>query len=157
MYKVLPEAGTLTPGDEIEMFRLGDYKIGPIICYEDILPGIVRKLSASEPHVLVNMTNDAWFGKTAEPMLHLAVAMLRSVEQRKWLVRSTNTGVSAFVDPNGRIVQKTSIYEPEILRQSVAMMNYGRTVYSYIGDILGWLSVAWILLLLVVRRRMRKA
>ena len=99
------------------------------------------------------MTNDAWFGKTAEPKLHLAIAMMRTVEHRKWLIRSTNTGISAFVDPNGRLVKHTSIYDPEILLQSVAMMPKTRTVYSYIGDLLGYLAGAWILLLCVIARR----
>jgi apolipoprotein N-acyltransferase len=161
VYDILPEAGNLTRGDEIKTLSLRGYSLGPIICYEDILPRYVRELSKLNPHVLVNMTNDAWFGKTAEPMLHLALAMMRTVEHRKWLIRSTNTGVSAFVDPNGRMVQHTSIHEPEILRQSVAMMPPSRTIYSYIGDILGWLALAWVAFLSFLRvrdsRRNRKS
>ncbi len=153
VYKVLPEAGNLTPGDTLDMFELNGYKLGPIICYEDILPRFVRKLSKLQPNVFVNVTNDAWFGKTDEPMLHLALAMMRTVEHRKWLIRSTNTGVSAFVDPNGRMVKHTSIYEPEILRQSVAMMPPTRTIYSYLGDFLGWIAVLWSGMLFWARRR----
>ncbi len=152
VYEVLPEAGNLTRGTEIKTLSFRGYELGPIICYEDILPRYVRDLSKLRPHVLLNVTNDAWFGKTAEPMLHLALAMMRTVEHRKWLIRSTNTGVSAFVDPNGRMVQNTSIYEPEILRQSVAMMPQTRTIYSYIGDLLGWISVAWILFIAFLKR-----
>lgn len=152
VYEVLPEAGNLTPGTDFDNMHFRGYEIGPIICYEDILPRFVRNLSTLRPNVFVNVTNDAWFGKTAEPMLHLALAMMRTVEHRKWLVRSTNTGVSAFIDPNGRMVQHTSIYEPEILRQSVAMMPRTRTIYSYIGDIIGWISLVWIVFLFVLRR-----
>ena len=141
VYKVLPEAGNLTPGDTLETFHLNGFELAPIVCYEDILPRFVRKLSKLQPNVFVNITNDAWFGKTDEPMLHLALAMMRTVEHRKWLIRSTNTGVSAFVDANGRMVKHTSIYEPEILRQSVAMMPPTRTLYSYLGDFLGWLAI----------------
>lgn len=153
VYKLLPEAGNITPGDSFDTMHFRGYELGPIICYEDILPRYVRKISALRPNVFVNVTNDAWFGKTSEPMLHLALAMMRTVEHRKWLIRSTNTGVSAFVDPNGRMVQHTSIYEPEILRQSVAMMPRTRTVYSYIGDILGWICGIFCAFLLVLRCR----
>ena len=156
VYKILPEAGNLTPGTEIKNMPFRGFELGPIICYEDILPRYVRKLSKLNPHVFVNVTNDAWFGKTAEPMLHLALAMMRTVEHRRWLIRSTNTGVSAFVDANGRMVQHTSIYEPEILRQSVAMMPPTRTIYSYIGDVLGWLAALWTLLLIILKRRLTK-
>ena len=156
VYEVLPEAGNLTPGTEFDNMHFRGYEIAPIICYEDLLPRFVRKFSKLRPNVFINVTNDAWFGKTAEPMLHLALAMMRTVEHRKWLVRSTNTGVSAFVDPNGRMVQHTSIYEPEILRQSVAMMPRTRTIYSYIGDVLGWLALIWIVFLFVLRRQQMK-
>ena len=156
VYEILPEAGNLTPGTEIKTMPFRGFELGPIICYEDILPRYVRKLSKLNPHVLVNVTNDAWFGKTAEPMLHLALAMMRTVEHRRWLIRSTNTGVSAFVDANGRMVQHTSIYEPEILRQSVAMMPPTRTIYSYIGDILGWLAAIWTLMLFFLRYQFNK-
>lgn len=157
VYKILPEAGNITPGDTFENMHFRGYELGPIICYEDILPRYVNKIAKLKPHVFVNVTNDAWFGKTSEPMLHLALAMMRTVEHRKWLIRSTNTGVSAFVDANGRMVQHTSIYEPEILRQSVAMMPQTRTIYGYIGDVLGWASGIFCAFLLVLRRRKDKA
>ena len=153
IYEILPEAGNLTAGESFNTLDFHGYKIGPIICYEDILPRYVRDISTLEPNFLVNVTNDAWFGKTSEQMLHLAVATMRTVEHRMWLVRSTNTGISAFVDPNGRMVQRTSKYEPEILLQSVGMMPGKRTIYSYIGDILGWCCAAWTLALLILRRR----
>ena len=156
VYKVLPEAGNLTPGETLATFSLNGYELAPIVCYEDILPRFVRKLSKLQPNVFVNVTNDAWFGKTDEPMLHLALAMMRTVEHRKWLIRSTNTGVSAFVDANGRMVKHTSIYEPEILRQSVAMMPPTRTLYSYLGDFLGWLAIIWCTGLFWLRRRENK-
>ena len=156
VYKVLPEAGNLTPGTEMAIWEYKGFKFAPIICYEDILPRFVNKFSELRPNVFVNMTNDAWFGKTAEPMLHLAVAMMRSVEHRKWLIRSTNTGISGFVDPNGRLVAHTSIYEPEILKQSVGMMPGMRTVYGYIGDLLGYVAALWIILLSVIAVRRKK-
>lgn len=145
VYDILPEAGNLTPGSDINTMKLNGFDIGLSICYEGILPRYFNKLSKLAPNVFINITNDAWFGKTSEPKLHLALAMMRAVEHRKWLVRSTNTGISAFIDPNGRLVQHTSIYDPEILKQNVAMMPNHRTIYSYIGDLLGFLAVLWCL------------
>ena len=144
IYALVPEAGRLTKGDAPHVLPFRGYKIGPIICYEDILPRYVNALSKLEPNVLINQTDDAWFGKTTEPWQHLALAALRSVEHRKWLVRSTNTGVSAFVDANGRIVSHTSLEDAEAIAEDVPMMPGRRTIYSYIGDLLGWLAAAWI-------------
>ncbi len=156
IYDLIPEAGRLTKGEAPVVMQFGDYTLGPIICYEDIIPSYVRELSKLEPQVLLNVTDDAWFGKTTEPYQHLALAALRSVEQRKWLIRSTNTGVSAYVDANGRITKQTSLYDPEILIEDVAMMPKGRTVYSYIGDVLGWTSAAWLIFLMGTRYATRK-
>ena len=116
-----------------------------------------RDVSRLKPNALVNVTNDAWFGKTSEPMLHLALAMMRTVEHRLWLIRSTNTGISAFVDPNGRLVQHTSVHDAETPVQSVAMMPRSRTIYSYIGDILGWFALAWLFILAIAKRSFRKS
>ncbi len=160
LYQLIPEAGRLTKGDAAHVMQFRGYKIGPIVCYEDILPRFVNELSKLKPNVLVNLTDDAWFGKTTEPWQHLALAALRSVEHRVWLVRSTNTGVSAFVDANGRIVSHTSLANAETLVEDVPMMSGERTVYSYIGDILGWIASSWVLLAglvtLVERRKRRK-
>jgi apolipoprotein N-acyltransferase len=89
------------------------------------------------PDALFNLTNDSWYGKSTEPMEHLALASFRSIEQRRSLVRSTNTGISAFVDPVGRIVTRSGIWTREALVDRVPMMQ-GRTVYALLGDWLGW-------------------
>ena len=89
------------------------------------------------PDVMFNLTNDSWYGKTTEPMEHLALASFRSIEHRRSLVRSTNTGISAFVDPVGRIVTRSGIWTRETLVDRVPMMQ-GRTVYALLGDWIGW-------------------
>lgn len=156
VYDLVPEAGRLTPGEGPGVMKLGEYTLGPIICYEDIVASFVREVSKLEPNVFLNVTDDAWFGKSSEPYEHLALAALRSVEHRMWLIRSTNTGVSAFVDANGRIVEQTKITDPEYLIADVPMMANGRTIYSYIGDVLGWGSAAFVLLLFIVKVRASK-
>jgi apolipoprotein N-acyltransferase len=95
---------------------------------------------AHEPHVLVNLTNDAWFGDTVEPHIHLALAVFRAVEHRRFLARATNTGVSAFVDPVGRIVSKTPTFARANLVGVVTPME-GRTIYAYAGDWVGLLCL----------------
>ena len=148
VYELIPEASAFTAGTEVEVFELGRLRAGVMICYEGILPRWTRRLVGKDPNVLINITNDAWFGKRGEPWLHLALTTFRAIENRLALVRSTNTGVSAFVDPAGRLVH------PEVLAQEVPLME-GGTVYRRVGDLLGWLALALVggLAAVVVRRR----
>ena len=142
IYDMIPAASDFTPGTEVVTFPFKGFNLGVMICYEDIIPAFGRKLAKAGPNVIINVTNDAWFGKTNEPYLHLALATFRTVETRKWLLRSTNTGVTAFIDATGRIVSQTSIYEPEVLAEDVAMMSAEPTPYVIIGDVLGYLGLA---------------
>jgi apolipoprotein N-acyltransferase len=100
-----PRTSTFTSGESLEPLRLGALTFLPTICYEDILPALVRRLwrSSGPTSVLVNLTNDSWFGDSHEPLIHLALASFRAIETRRALIRSTNTGISALVDPVGRI------------------------------------------------------
>jgi len=134
LYEWLPEAGSLTPGERVAVLPFGRFRIGVMVCYEDIVLAFSRKLANLQPNVLINVTNDAWFGKTAEPYLHLALAVFRSVETRLPLIRSTNTGVSCFVDPAGRVTAQTSLEGAETLLEDVPMMAPGRTPYLVLGD-----------------------
>ena len=103
------------------------------------------------PHALVNATNDSWYGPV-EPGIHLALAMFRAIEHRRWLIRSTATGLSAFVDSAGRLVQKTDFEKAQTLVQDVPMIEGGATVYGVIGDLLGWLSLAAVAVGLLQKR-----
>lgn len=141
IYKILPNAGALTPGTSPGVLELDGVRLGVSICYEDILAGFIRQQGRRGSQILINVTNDAWFGPTSEPHLHLALATLRSVEHRQWLVRATNTGISAFVDANGRIVQQTSLERAETLIADVPVMSGEPTLYARVGDVLGWLAV----------------
>jgi apolipoprotein N-acyltransferase len=142
LYSLAPFTGRFRPGESREPLPLGKYLLSVNICYEDIFPGQVRSLMRGGhdrrmPDALFNLTNDSWYGKSTEPMEHLALASFRSIEQRRSLVRSTNTGISAFVDPVGRIVTRSGIWTREALVDRVPMMQ-GRTVYALLGDWLGW-------------------
>jgi apolipoprotein N-acyltransferase len=138
-------------GTTFDPLVFGSFRLGTIICYEDILPRFVNRVmeprGGRRPDVLLNLTNDSWYGDTVQPMEHLALAAFRSIEHRRALVRSTNTGISAFVDPAGRIVSRTQQYRAETLLGSVPKMA-GTTVYEVVGDVFGWgalgiLTWAW--------------
>jgi hypothetical protein len=83
-----------------------------MICFEDILPRFGRKMAAEKPNVFINVTNDAWFGATAEPYQHLALAVFRTVEHRLPMVRAVNTGTSTYIDATGRITVQTPSVDP---------------------------------------------
>jgi apolipoprotein N-acyltransferase len=128
---------------------LGAWRISTPICYEAARADFVRRMVASaDPHLIVTLANDAWFGASAEPWIHLALARLRAVEHRRWLVRATNSGVSAIVDPAGRLVARTGLLTRENLRGTVRLVE-GRTVYGRVGDWPGWVAAAVLLIALV--------
>jgi apolipoprotein N-acyltransferase len=154
LYDWFPKANRFTAGKEAQIFDFKGIRLGMMICYEDILPRFIHDLAQLRPQIMINVTNDAWFGKTSEPYLHLALATFRSIETRTWLVRSTNTGVSAYVDAAGRIVSETSLEGAETLIADVPVMSGEPTLYTRLGDVLGWSALAaWALLYIVAIRR----
>ncbi len=133
LYEWLPQASHFSAGKTITTIPYRGHRLGILICYEDILPRFTRRVVGKGAEVLINVTNDAWFGQTAEPWLHLALAVFRTVENRRFLVRSTNTGVSAFVDANGRILQHTSLDSMEAIQERVPLLTM-ETLFSRVGD-----------------------
>lgn len=140
LYKWSPHSGRFSAGTSLEPVDVDIngtvHKVSVLICYEDVLPGFTnRAVSHAEPELLVNMTNDAWFGDTTEPWEHLALAQFRAVEHRRFLVRSTNSGVSAVIDPNGTVMPDT-ISTPFKAEAKDAVIHWmkGGTVYEVIGD-----------------------
>ena len=160
----IPAASHFNRGTEVTTFPLGPYKLGPLICYEDIIPAFTRRLAKLKPNLLLNITNDAWFGATSEPYQHLALAVFRSVELRLDLVRAVNTGVSTHVDATGRVRAISGAHDPalepgvkpETLLVDAAMMPARQTLYTLAGDYLGYLGLAallgWLWLLPWYRR-----
>ncbi len=142
LYEMIPAAGSFAKGETITTFTTGKARIAPLICYEGILPAFVRKFTTMKPNLLVNVTNDAWFGKTSEPWLHLALTTIRSVENRLAMVRNTNTGISAVIEPTGRIAVHTELEGAEAILRDVPLMEHNRrTLYQVIGDLVGWLGI----------------
>jgi apolipoprotein N-acyltransferase len=155
----LPRTATFTPGRSLAPLRLGELSFLPMICYEDILPAFVRRLwrAGGPAGVLVNLTNDSWYGDSHEPLIHLALASFRAIETRRALIRSTNTGISALVDPIGRISARSGQWRQETLVGEVPVIAGGdSTVYMRMGDVVGWLAWAGVLAGLVADRRARR-
>ncbi len=162
--RVIPAIGQLfggnwfTHGSSFEHLRLGDVKILPTVCYEDIIPSLPRRIWRNDgpADVLVNVTNDSWYGDTHEPMIHLVLASFRSIEARRALIRSTNTGISALVDPAGRIVERTGQWTRETLVAAVPLIRDGSsTLYMRFGDVIAWIALALTIGGLIVARRAR--
>lgn len=147
-----PTLSRFSSGTGTTALELGDWRIATPICYETIRPGYVRRLvRRTGAHLLVSLTNDGWFGDSAEPRIHLALARFRAIENRRYLVRATNTGISAVVDPLGRLLERTDVFEAATLVHDVRMLD-GWTLYGLLGDWPGYLG-ALALLVLFVRRR----
>lgn len=106
-------ASHINAGLGVSVLRVGEWRLGPLICYEDILPRFARRVVNADVHVLVNLTSDTWFGSSSEQGQHLGLAVLRSIESRRAMVRSVNAGPSAFIDPSGRVVRQTTVTDPD--------------------------------------------
>lgn len=165
--QIFPEASNFNRGKLPASFPLrtasGAFKLGPLICYEDILPGFTRGVADLGPNAFVNITNDAWFGRTAEPYQHLALAVFRSVEHRLEMVRAVNTGVSAHVDAAGRVLAQTPSVDPAAtpdappvtLLVDLAMLD-GGGLYRRVGDLFGFACLATLVVLVVRAQQQRR-
>ncbi|MBM4370411.1 MAG: apolipoprotein N-acyltransferase [Deltaproteobacteria bacterium] len=156
LYDWIPEAGRFTPGSDPSPLLWEGRRLGVLVCYEDILPEFTRRTASRGVDVLLNLTNDAWFGKTVEPAQHFALATLRAVEHRRWLVRSTSTGISGAVDPVGREVVRTDPSGAETFVVDVTLGG-GSTLYQSVGPLLPAACLLGAAVLLVLARRRRVA
>jgi apolipoprotein N-acyltransferase len=134
--------GDFEPGRTYTIFQLPIGRFGVTICYEVIFPDQVRRYAKEGADFFVNITNDAWFGRSAAPAQHLAMAALRAAENRRYLIRAANTGISAVVDPAGRIVEASRIFEPAVIAARIRPVK-DQTFYTRHGDLFAWLCVAF--------------
>jgi apolipoprotein N-acyltransferase len=156
LYDLLPNTGEFTPAAHPIALAFHGHRIAALICYEDVLSGFVRDvMQRTDAHLLVNLSNDAWFGRTREPQIHFALAKLRAIEQRRYLVRASNSGISGVIDAFGRVVVESSAFTRSSLRAEVALLS-GSTMYRRFGDWPVWLALSvllWALLPTHVRGR----
>jgi apolipoprotein N-acyltransferase len=142
--KMVAQVGDFKPGRRGETLLWNDKPLGMLICYEAIFPGLARDMVRNGAQLLVNITNDAWFGRTSAAYQHYSMSVLRSVETRRFQVRAANTGISGFIDPAGRILAASDLYVDATLTADIGLLT-GRTLYSRWGD---WPLVAAAFLLL---------
>jgi apolipoprotein N-acyltransferase len=124
------------------------WRVAPVICYEDILSGYLRRVGQLRPNLLVNLTSDSWFGADTEPWEHLALSVFASVELRVSMVRAVNSGVSALIDANGRVVRKTYADDPYLhprpsdgMLVSTPIMSSPATVFAHVGNLFALLCM----------------
>jgi apolipoprotein N-acyltransferase len=130
---VSSEAGDFAAGSDVVVSRMDGHRIGTFICYESVFPSYIRQFAASGAEVLFNISNDSWFGKTAARYQHLLIVRMRAAENRRWIVRSTNDGLSGVVDPAGRVVRTLPEFEEASARLSYGYVT-GTTFYTRHGD-----------------------
>lgn len=150
--KMVQEVSDFTPGTEAVTGTVDGGRIGGSICYEAIFPSLVRRFTAGGAQLLVNITNDAWYGTTSAPWQHLAMARMRAVENGRYLVRAANTGVSAVIDPRGRLVESTRLFEATVLVREVPLVA-SETFYVRHGDLFAHACLAGALALLAAGLR----
>jgi apolipoprotein N-acyltransferase len=130
--------GDFRPGKGFDPLMNDGRRFGVLICYEAIFPEAARDYKRKKADLLVNITNDAWFGKTSAPYQHLSMTVFRAVENRLYLVRAANTGISAIIDPVGNILDRTSLFERTVLKGEVKFIDE-KTFYAAYGDLFVYL------------------
>jgi len=139
--KITYEAGNFVPGTSYRAAPTRDGGLGLFICYEAIFPQLVRRMVPEGPGVLVNISNDAWFGDTAAAFQHLEMARLRAIENRRYVLRATNDGITTVIDAHGRILTRLPRHEQAVLFGRFDYLS-DRTFYSAHGDVFAWLCIA---------------
>jgi len=152
--KLTREVGDFRPGTSRTVFPAGDQRVAVFICYESVFPEEIRQFAANGAQVFINISNDGWYGEHGAPGQHLNMARMRAIENNRWVLRDTNTGITASIDPYGRIVaqaprnQRTSLLAP-----------YGvistQTFYTRHGDWFAWTCAIISLLALFVSFSLR--
>ena len=149
---MIEQVGDFRSGKSGVTIDWGKYRLGMLICYEIIFPNLARKMAKNKASLLINITNDAWYGKTAAPYQHFSMAVFRAVENRRALVRSANTGISGFIDPAGRIVSSTPLFKDAVMTRLIPLIDT-ETIYTRIGDAFAWLCLSGTLLITIYRIR----
>ncbi len=144
-----------TAGESLSLLPIRGRFMSTAICYEIVYPDLVRASVNAGSDLLTTITNDAWFGRSSAPYQHFEQASMRAIENGRYLVRAANTGISGIVDPYGRVVVSTPIFEPHVVVGQARFLRE-RTIYSRIGDVFAYASaVCTIGALLLVWRRVR--
>ena len=134
VHRIVPAAGDFSAAKEVKPINGPDFRIGVLICFEAIFTDISRRFAIQGAELLVNITNDAWFGHTSAPYQHLSMAVFRCVENGLPMARAANTGISAFILPDGKIIDRSGLFVTDVLQKEIRL-SHNKTFYSQFGDI----------------------
>jgi apolipoprotein N-acyltransferase len=137
-------------GESAVLMPIDGHPISTAICYEVVYPNLVRGFVSAGSELLTTITNDAWFGDTAAPYQHFAQASMRAIENGRYLVRAANTGISGIVDPYGRVMVESRLFEPAVVTGTVYYRTE-RTLYTRIGDVFAYFATLASVALLVFK------
>jgi apolipoprotein N-acyltransferase len=160
--KLNDKAGLFSPGHEIQVYsyamerpdgRKYTARAAPLICYEDTITGPAREATLRGAEVLINLTYDTWFGRSAAPYQHHLIAIFRAIENRRFLVRSTYTGYTAVVSPLGKTIAHIPPFAEGTLALDVALLKYQSSYTNYIGERPWWALVAVTAVSVILSRR----
>jgi apolipoprotein N-acyltransferase len=143
-----------TPGQTPVLLPVGDHIASTAICYEVIYPDLIRRFVRDGSELLTTITNDAWYGRSSAAYQHWEQASMRAIEEGRYLARAANTGISGFVDPYGRVISKTPLFEQATVVRDIRFIT-DRTIYSRIGDLVAWLSPVLTIVALLSAWRVR--
>ena len=146
--KLVAGIGDYVPGDRIIKADTPFGSFGAFICYEIAFPGLVRKFYSKGGDFMLNITNDAWFGNTAGPYQNFDMAVFRAIENRKPLLRAANSGISGYIDSNGRTIKTLPLFRRAYLNVDIKT-DQSRSFYSKYGDIFSYICIVTALLVLI--------
>jgi apolipoprotein N-acyltransferase len=150
--RITGEAGDFEPGTRLVLMPVNGHKLGAFICYESAFPDLVRRFTAAGGEMLINLSNDGYFGDSAAREQHLSLVRMRAAENSRWILRATNDGITAMIDPAGRI---TDTIPPHTETSEVMRFRYAQelTLYTRFGDWFPWGCLAASVLTLIYRRK----
>jgi apolipoprotein N-acyltransferase len=154
--KMVEGIGDFVPGTKYVTFPTGKGDAGVLVCFEGIFPELARGYIREGSRFLVNITNDAWFGRSSAPWQHLSMYAFRAVENRAPVVRAANTGISSLIDSTGRIADTTFLFEEAVLIGDIRLTNRV-TFHTRYGDVFVHLACAGLVLSLLAAARRKKS
>ena len=151
----VPEITGYNSGNEFKVFEINDYRFSTTVCWENLFPHMVRKFVKNGAQFIINITNEAWFGETAAPYQFLSMNVFRAVENRVYVVRCANTGVSCFITPYGIVSDRVKnqvgkdIFVRGALTRSVIPLE-SNTFYTRYGDWFVWLNIVILIVIILL-------
>jgi len=153
--RITKEAGDFAPGDRVVQFPVDGHKLGVFICYESAFPDLVREFARGGSQALMNLSNDGYFGHSSAREQHLALVRMRAAENRRWILRATNDGITASIDPAGRIVYRGAPYQA-VSADVTYRYSSNLTPYTRFGDWFAWMCLILSVALAILPRFLQR-